>query len=144
MTRALLTTILIYTVLCCCEMNFPMSHFFIALFFLIVSSLICALIGIISGLLFDNFEEASLITNYFMTPLLFLSGTFYSIKNLPEFFQHLIKVNPFFYMIDGFRYGIIGYSDGSLLFGVIFLTLTACFLWFFAHRILKFGYKIRK
>lgn len=143
-TRAFITALLIYITLCALQWQLPMHNIFIVLFFIFISSLICALVGIISGLLFDNFEEASLITNYIITPLLFLSGTFYSISKLPNFFQFLIKFNPFFYMIDGTRYGIIGKAEHSLVTGSIVLIATSILLWFYAHWILKRGYRIRK
>jgi ABC-2 type transport system permease protein len=143
-TRAFITALLIYITLCALQWQLPMHNIFIVLFFIFISSLICALVGIISGLLFDNFEEASLITNYIITPLLFLSGTFYSISKLPNFFQFLIKFNPFFYMIDGTRYGIIGKAEHSLVKGSIVLIATSILLWLYAHWILKRGYRIRK
>ena len=143
-TRSFCTAILIYLTLCLFHMEFPMYNIFITLFYIFISSIICALIGIISGLLFNNFEEASLITNYAVTPLLFLSGTFYSISKLPPFFQTLTNFNPFFYMIDGTRYGLIGISDRSLITGSIILITFAISLWLGSAWILKSGYRIRK
>jgi ABC-2 type transport system permease protein len=143
-TRAGLVTVLTYTLLSLLQLNFVMFNFFIVLFFVVITALICSLIGTICGLVFDNFEETSVVTNYLITPLMFLSGTFYSISKLPKFFQYIIKFNPFFYMIDGFRYGMIGFSDTKLIFGSIFLILIAATLWFVAHWILKSGYKIRR
>lgn len=143
-TRAGLVTILTYIILSLLQLHFAMFNLFIILFFVTITSLICSLIGTICGLIFDNFEETSVVTNYIMTPLMFLSGTFYSISKLPQFFQYLIKFNPFFYMIDGFRYGMTGFSDTRLVFGSIFLILIAASLWFVAHWILKSGYRIRR
>jgi ABC-2 type transport system permease protein len=144
LTRAIITAITIYLTLCLLQQQFPMHNIFIACFFLLISSLICALIGLVSGLLFDNFEEASLVTNYFITPLLFLSGTFYSVKQLPMIVQKIIIFNPFLYMIDGTRFGIIGKSESNLVLGSIFLIAISIVLVFCANWILKTGYKIRK
>ena len=63
------------------------------------------------------------LTNFFLMPLTFLGGVFYSIERLPDFFQSISLINPFFYIIDGFRYGFLGTSDGSVEFGIFYLIL---------------------
>ena len=83
------------------------------------------------------------ITNFLITPLAFLSGTFYSIEKLPLSLQMISKVNPFFYMIDGFRYGFLGVSDGSIFFGSIYLIILAFFSWLLSYYLFKIGYKIK-
>jgi ABC-2 type transport system permease protein len=143
-TRAILVAFLIYISLSLFIWNFSMHNFLITIFYAFISSLFCSLIGLIGGLLFGNFEESSIITNYIITPLSFLSGTFYSVSKLPIFFQKAIQFNPFFYMIDGFRYGVLGVSEGSLLFGSSFIILLIIILWSYAYWILRSGYKIRK
>jgi ABC-2 type transport system permease protein len=82
-------------------------------------------------------------TNFIIVPLSFLSGTFYSIKKLPETLQIISKWNPFFYIIDGFRYGFLGVSDGSLIFGLFYLIILCCLTWFAAYILFKKGYKIK-
>ena len=143
-TRALICTVFVYTILSLFQMNFVIHNIAIGIFFIVLSSLICSLIGVICGLLSENFEQASLVTNYVMTPLMFLSGTFYSTTKLPLLMQQIIKINPFFYMIDGFRYGMIGISNSNLIVGGVFLSAIALLLWITAHQILKSGYKIRR
>ena len=69
------------------------------------------LFGVLTGIVGNTPDQVSAITNFFVTPLSFLSGTFYSIQDLPPFFQHISHANPFFYMIDGFRFAITGYSS---------------------------------
>jgi ABC-2 type transport system permease protein len=82
----------------------------------------------------------SAITSYLITPLTFLSGTFYSTKNLPPSLESLAHYNPFFYMIDGFRYGVTGYNDSNLFIG-IFVILGVNFLLFtLNYYLLKIGY----
>ena len=83
------------------------------------------------------------VTNFVITPLSFLSGVFYSIDRLPLFFQSVSLVNPFFYMIDGFRYGFLGTSDGSIIFGLYYLTMLSILFGFLAFYLFKKGYKIK-
>ena len=75
--------------------------------------------------------------------VIFLSGTFYSIERLPEFLQAVSQVNPFFYMIDGFRYGFIGTADGSLTVGIAVMVGVNAVLWLVCHRMLTSGYKLK-
>jgi len=82
-------------------------------------------------------------TNFIIVPLSFLSGTFYSIKRLPETLQIISEWNPFFYMIDGFRYGFLGVSDGSIEFGLSYLVILSCLIWFVSYILFKKGYKIK-
>ena len=83
------------------------------------------------------------VTNFVIVPLSFLSGTFYSIDRLPEFLQAISKVNPFFYMIDGFRYSFIGEADGSISIGLMYLSILSFISWFVAYLLYKKGYKIK-
>ena len=83
------------------------------------------------------------ITNFVITPLTFLSGTFYSISRLPDIWQNLAIFNPFFYMIDGFRYGFLGVYDGSLNVGIIFLLLGNLISILLCMYIFKKGYRLR-
>ncbi|MES2677394.1 MAG: ABC transporter permease [Pseudomonadota bacterium] len=121
---------------------FP-HHIFYALFCIIFASLFLGLLGMLCGILSDNFDQMSAITSYFITPLTFLSGTFYSTNNLPEFWKHIAHLNPFFYMIDGFRYGITGHNDGDLFIGAITILLCNIILLFIVHHLLKIGYRIK-
>ena len=83
------------------------------------------------------------VTNFVIVPLSFLSGTFYSIDRLPEFLQIVSKANPFFYMIDGFRYSFIGQADGSIIIGLVYLTILSLVSWFLTYLLFKNGYKIK-
>ena len=119
------------------------SVVWIVVFALLGSGLLAAL-GIIAGLWADKFEQLAAFQNFIIMPLTFLSGVFYSIRSLPVFWQGLSHVNPFFYMIDGFRYGFFGKSDVSvwLSLGVTagaFFCLSAVTLY-----LLKSGYKLRQ
>jgi ABC-2 type transport system permease protein len=100
-------------------------------------------LGFITGLWAEKFDHTATITNFIITPLSFLSGVFYSIDKLPELFQKISHINPFFYMIDGFRYGFLGKSDGSVTIGLIYLIILSIVMWYVAFLLYKKGYKIK-
>jgi ABC-2 type transport system permease protein len=113
------------------------------LFHALSASLMLSLIGLITAVWADKFDQVASITNFIVTPLSFLSGTFYSIERLPPMWQNVALMNPFFYMIDGFRYGFIGYHDGSLMTGVIVGCVINVGLWLICHRMFATGYKLK-
>ncbi len=113
------------------------------LYFGIMASLMLALLGIASGIWSEKFDQMAAVTNFVITPLSFLSGTFYSIDRLPPVFQHIAHINPFFYMIDGFRYGVIGQSDVNPLIGAAVLAAVNAVLWLLCHRMFARGYKLK-
>ena len=100
-------------------------------------------LGFITGLWAEKFDHTATVTNFIITPLSFLSGVFYSIDKLPELFQKISHINPFFYMIDGFRYGFLGKSDGSITVGLIYLIVLSIVIWYVAFLLYKKGYKIK-
>ena len=122
---------------------FGVEHFFVALFYLVTASVFLALLGLLTGILSETFDHLSAITSYIITPLAFLSGTFYSIKSLPEFWQKVAHANPFFFMIDGFRYGITGVSDGDIKLGGIVILSCCAVLWFVIYKLIKSGYRLK-
>ena len=126
-----------------CFVPYTMEHAWIGLFYIVSASIMLALMGVLTGVWAQTFDQLSAITNYIITPLAFLSGTFYSIKQLPEFWYHVCHFNPFFYMIDGFRYAIIGYSDGTIGTGMIVITATNVVLWVWVLRMFKSGYRLK-
>ena len=117
--------------------------FGIILFFAVFSSAILSLIGLLTGIWADKWDHLGTVDNFIIIPLSFLSGTFYSIKVLPEFIQNLSLFNPFFYMIDGFRYGFIGSSDVELMVSMQILVICFIILLFFSYFVLQSGYKLR-
>lgn len=122
---------------------FSIVHFGIALFYLIAASIMLSLLGVLAGILSESFDQMAAITSYVVTPLAFLSGTFYSIKHLPEFWQSVAHINPFFFMIDGFRYGMTGYADGNLEAGATLLVLSNIALWVLCYKLIAKGYRIK-
>jgi len=122
---------------------FAPTHLGIGLFYVLAASVMLALMGILTGIWSQSFDQLSAITNYIITPLAFLSGTFYSIRQLPDFFYRICHVNPFFYMIDGFRYAMTGYTDGGIGTGMIVLTVTNITLWLVTAHLFKTGYRLK-
>ena len=123
--------------------DIEIRNFYAIIFYTFVSSFILGSIGIITGLWAEKFDHMATVTNFLIIPLSFLSGTFYTIGNLPQFLQVISKCNPFFYMIDGFRYGFLEQSDGSIFVGVVYLTILSIALWFVSYLLYKRGYKIK-
>ena len=120
-----------------------MPHPLWALAFALLGSAILGTLGLIAGITADKFDQVSAFQNFLIMPLTFLSGVFYSIHSLPPFWQTLSHFNPFFYMIDGFRYGFFGLSDiapetSLSVVGIFCLGLTALTLF-----LLQRGYKLR-
>ena len=113
------------------------------LFHAVAASLMLSLLGVIGGIWAEKFDQMAAMTNFVITPLAFLSGTFYSIGSLPKFWYAVAQLNPFFYMIDGFRYGFTGHADGSLLAGLLVLTGVDIGLWIIAYRMFQRGYKLK-
>ena len=119
------------------------NNIFYIFIFGFLSAFILGSLGFITGLWAEKFDHTATVTNFIITPLSFLSGVFYSIDKLPMFFQTISHLNPFFYMIDGFRYGFLGESDGSISVGLIYLILLSFVMWYFAYYLYKKGYKIK-
>ena len=119
------------------------AHLGFALFHLVAASLLLSLIGVAGGIWSEKFDHIAAVTNFVVTPLAFLSGTFYSLDALPEAFVRIALLNPFFYMIDGFRYGLIGYADGSPGMGIGVLVGANAALWFACWRMFATGYKLK-
>jgi ABC-2 type transport system permease protein len=122
---------------------YTIYHPGVAVFYIFSSSLLLALLGLMTGIWSQSFDQLSAITNYIITPLSFLSGTFYSIHQLPAFWQGVCHFNPFFYMIDGFRYALTDYSDGSITTGMIVMIASNAVLWTVAQGLITRGYRLK-
>jgi ABC-2 type transport system permease protein len=114
-----------------------------ALFFIISAALLLSALGLFAGIVAETFDQMAAVTSYLITPMTFLSGTFYSIKKLPEFWQMVSHYNPFFYMIDGFRYGLTGYHDSNIGIGVAVMVLSNVAVWAVVQVMLQKGYRIK-
>ncbi len=112
-------------------------------FHALAASLMMATLGVIGGIWAAKFEHIAAATNFVVLPLSFLSGTFYSLQALPPVLQRIGQFNPFFYMIDGLRYGFLGHHDAPLATGiVVMLGVNACLL-AIAYRMFATGYKLK-
>lgn len=123
--------------------RFGLPHVGYAIFYLVSASIMLALLGVIAGIWAQGFDQMASITNYIITPLAFLSGTFYSIHQLPETWYLICHYNPFFYMIDGFRYAMTGYADGSIATGMLVLTAINIVLWVATVIMFNKGYRLK-
>ncbi len=111
--------------------------------FALAGSALLGSLGLIAAVWADKYEQIAAFQNFIIMPLTFLSGVFYSIHSLPPFWQQLSHLNPFFYMIDGFRYGFFGVSDinPAVSLGIVCASLAAL-IWL-ALVMLRSGYKLR-
>jgi ABC-2 type transport system permease protein len=122
----------------------PVMHnpLWIVLFAMLGSALMGSL-GMVAGIWAEKFDQLAGFQNFIIMPLTFLSGVFYSIHSLPSFWQGLSRFNPFFYMIDGFRYGFFGASDISPWISLAIVSVCFAAMTGFTLALLKSGYKLR-
>ncbi|MBY0428894.1 MAG: ABC transporter permease [Alphaproteobacteria bacterium] len=109
----------------------------------VMGSAMMALLGLIGGIWSMKFDHLATVTNFIIMPATFLSGTFYTASQLPEMWRFICHLNPFFYMIDGFRYGFTGVTDGSLSTGIVVMIAVNIVLWALTLVMLKKGYKLK-
>ena len=124
--------------------DMPLQSLLWIFIFALVGNGFLGVLGIIAAIWAEKFDQLAAFQNFVILPLTFLSGVFYTIHSLPPFWEGLSRFNPFFYAIDGFRYGFFGVSDVSPYFS--FMIVGICFLavsWV-TLRMLKTGYKLRQ
>ena len=114
-----------------------------ALAFALAGSAILGTLGLIAGIWADKFDQIAMFQNFLIMPLTFLSGVFYSVKTLPPFWLAASHLNPFFYMVDGFRYGFFGQSDVSPWLSLLIVVVAWTVVAGVALRMLGSGYKLR-
>ena len=112
-------------------------------FYTLMGCIMMGTMGTMVGIWADKWDQQQGITNFIVLPLTFLSGTFYSISRLPEFWQNFALFNPFFYNIDGFRFAFIGKSDSNIILGGIVLIFLNICLFFSCYLMFKRGYKLK-
>lgn len=121
----------------------PVHNIGYVIVFALLGSYIMGAFGIIAGLWAEKFDQIAAFQSFFIMPLTFLSGVFYSIKSLPPFWYAASKWNPFFYMIDGFRYGFFGQSDQPVSTSLLVMSVAAIVLTAVVLALLRSGYKLR-
>lgn len=111
--------------------------------FALLGAMLMGTLGVLAGLWADKFDQMAMFQNFIIMPMTFLAGVFYSVNSLPGVWKHISRINPFFYMVDGLRYGFLGTSDSSpwlslAVAGGFFVALALLVL-----HLLKIGYKLR-
>lgn len=124
--------------------SLPLAHLGWIIAFSFLGCFGLGALGIIAGIWAEKFDQLATFQNFIIFPLTFLSGVFYSIHSLSPFWQNLLIYNPIFYMVDGFRYGFLGYGDVNPWLSLSVVMGTVIFLTIFTLFLLKSGYKLRK
>jgi ABC-2 type transport system permease protein len=119
------------------------AHPLLLLVFGLLGGGLLATCGLLAGIWADKFDQVATVQNFVILPLTYLSGVFYSIHSLPPAWQALSRANPFFYLIDGFRYGFFGHSDVSPWLSVAVMAGANAALCILCQRLLSRGYKLR-
>ncbi|MES2137232.1 MAG: ABC transporter permease [Pseudomonadota bacterium] len=109
----------------------------------LMGSLLLSFLGLMTSIWAEKFDHAAAVSNFVVTPLSLLSGTFYSVHQLSPAFQAVSHANPFFYVISGFRAGFLGVSDSPLLVGAVGLLVLNVLLWGLCYSLLRSGWKIK-
>jgi ABC-2 type transport system permease protein len=107
------------------------------------ATLLLSLLGVLAGIWARKFDHIAAFTNFVVSPLAFLSGTFYTLDRLPEGWQSLARLNPFFYMIDGFRAGFLGRAEGGIATGLVVVLAADVVLLVVCHRLFARGWRMR-
>ena len=141
-TRGVLVAVVV-TLAMLPAVSLEVTHPALVLYYVVNGSLMLALLGLLGGLWAEKFDQMATVTNFVITPLSFLSGTFYSIAQLPGPFLVAAHLNPFFYLIDGLRFGFTGHADGSLVIGAIAVAAVNLGLWALAHALIARGYRLK-
>lgn len=141
-TRGVLVGITVAIVMYFC-VPYAVHHWGLAILYILLASIMMALLGMLTGIWSQSFDQLAAITNYVVTPLSFLSGTFYTISSLPPVWMTVSHFNPFYYMIDGFRFAITGFCDSSIEMGIAVLVGCNIVLWVAVHYLLKTGYRLK-
>ena len=115
----------------------------LVLWFGLMGSLLLSFLGLLTSLWAEKFDHAAAVTNFVVTPLSLLSGTFYSVRQLAPTFRAVSHANPFFYVISGFRAGFLGTSDSPLWIGAVGLLVLNLALWALCYSLLKSGWKTK-
>jgi ABC-2 type transport system permease protein len=123
--------------------HFGLSHIWAVVYFGVMASVVMSTLGVLAALWSEKFDQMAAVTSFIVTPLTFLSGTFYLVDRLPEPFRSISRFNPFFYLIDGFRYGFIGKAEGSLVIGVVLSAVVAAALIWAVWRMFTTGWRLK-
>jgi len=124
-------------------LGIPVAHPLWALVFVLLGSAMMGAVGIVAGVFANKFDQIAAITNFIVTPLAFLSGTFYSVAALPPVLYEITHVNPVFYLIDGVRFSVLGVSDSSPWLGLVVCSATTLVVCLLAWWMFRTGYRLK-
>jgi ABC-2 type transport system permease protein len=143
-TRAWLVGLAVWAVMALAPgVNVPVRDPLLVVYFGTMGAILLALLGVLTGVWADKFDHAAAATNFVIQPLTLLSGTFYAVERLGPTVAGIAHANPFFHVIDGFRAGFIGVSDGPLGQSALLLALVNIGLWLLCYRVVRSGWKLR-
>lgn len=143
-TRAWLVGLAVYVAMLIAPgIDVPINNLGVVLYFGTMGAIMLALLGVFTGIWADKFDHAAAVTNFVVQPLTLLSGTFYAIDRVSPAMRTISHLNPFFYIIDGFRFGFLGVSDGLALQGAAVLAMVDVALWVLCYRLLKSGWRLK-
>ena len=120
-----------------------LAHPWAAVWFMVAASVIMGELGVLAGLWAQKFDEMAMVQTFVVLPLSFLAGTFYTVSRMPEPFRTASYFNPFFYLTDGFRYGFLGISEGSLAIGLVSSASVALVLGAWCWWVFWKGYRLK-
>jgi ABC-2 type transport system permease protein len=123
--------------------GFGLAHPLVALGLVLLAAILFAALGLVTAIWASSFEQVNFFPTFFITPLTFLGGVFYSVEMLPPALRRFTLANPIFYMVDGVRFGMLGISDASPWAGAALLSVLAGAAVAWAYALLRSGYKLR-
>lgn len=138
-----LTVGFIVTILALFFTQLSLEHLFVTIFTIVMTAVLFSLGGMINAIFARSFDDISIIPNFVLTPLTYLGGVFYSLENLSPFWQSVSLVNPIVYMVNAFRYGILGYSDVNVWWSLLTLMTFTIIFYVIAYQLLKNGSRTR-
>lgn len=141
-TRSMIVFLIMAIVISCLH-KIQLFHIGMFFFLCISFSLIFGMLGFLTGALSRSFEQTSSVTNYVIVPGSLLSGTFFSVKEFPCYIQKIIYANPFFYLIDGFKYCFSNNHNSNLSLGITFITFINILIYLLSYLTLKKGWGLK-
>lgn len=143
MTRAFIVGFVVWAAMMVYGVHLIPAHFWAVLWFGFLGTMFLALLGVLTSIWADKFDHAAAVTNFVVTPLGLLSGTFYSVDKLAPSFRAFSHANPFFYIISGFRYGFLGVADSPIWIGSLLIFAIDAVLAIGCYALLRSGWKIK-
>lgn len=141
-TRGLLVGVAV-TILALFFTEIPMHNWFVTVAIVLLTAMLFALAGFINAVYANTFDDISIVPTFVLTPLTYLGGVFFSIELLSEFWQGVAKLNPILYMVNAFRYGMLGVSDVDIRFAFVGLVICVVALFMVGLHLLKTGKRLR-